>query len=105
MHPVVDHLPEDLRPEGRRIYSFDDLYEASQTFAEVYQTIVERVLELGRRPQGVVYAVPGHPYVAEATCSEIIRRAQAENLPVRVVEGTLHDINLRHAPSDGQRNP
>jgi hypothetical protein len=24
---------------------------------------------------------------------------------VRVVEGTLHDINLRHAPSDGQRNP
>ena len=87
MHPVVDHLPESLRPEGRRIYSFDDLYEASQTFDEVYQTIVERVLELGRRPQGVVYAVPGHPYVAEATCSEIIRRAQAEKLPVRVVEG------------------
>jgi hypothetical protein len=24
---------------------------------------------------------------------------------VRVVEGALHGINLRHAPSDGQRNP
>jgi tetrapyrrole methylase family protein / MazG family protein len=45
------------------------------------------VLELGRRSQGVVYAVPGHPYVAEATSPEIIRRAQAEQLPVRVVDG------------------
>jgi hypothetical protein len=24
---------------------------------------------------------------------------------VRVIEGALHGINLRHTPSDGQRNP
>jgi tetrapyrrole methylase family protein/MazG family protein len=81
-HPVVDSLPADIQ-----IYSFDDLYEASQTFEEVYEKIVQRVLELGRRPQGVVYAVPGHPYVAEATSPEIIRRARVEQLPVRVVDG------------------
>ncbi len=81
-HPVVDSLPADIQ-----IYSFDDLYEASQTFEEVYEKIVQHVLELGKRPQGVVYAVPGHPYVAEATSPEIIRRARAEQLPVRVVDG------------------
>ena len=81
-HPVIGSLPDTVQ-----LFSFDDLYEKSQTFEQVYEKIVLRVLELGRRPQGVVYAVPGHPYVAEATSPEIIRRAQAEQLPVRVVEG------------------
>jgi tetrapyrrole methylase family protein/MazG family protein len=35
----------------------------------------------------VVYAVPGHPLIAEVTGGEILKRARAENLPVRVVEG------------------
>jgi tetrapyrrole methylase family protein/MazG family protein len=81
-HPVVDSLPGTIE-----IHSFDELYETSDTFEQVYEKIVQRVLELGKRAQGVVYAVPGHPYVAEATSPEIIRRAQAEQLPVRVVEG------------------
>lgn len=29
----------------------------------------------------------------------------ADRLAVRVIEGGLHGINLRHTPSDGQRNP
>ncbi len=81
-HPVVAHLPEQLQ-----IHSFDDFYETFGTFEAVYEKIVEQVLELGRRPQGVVYAVPGHPFVAEATSPEINRRARLEGLPVRVVAG------------------
>jgi tetrapyrrole methylase family protein/MazG family protein len=81
-HPVIASLPETVQ-----LFSFDDLYENSQTFEQVYESIVARVVELGKRPQGVIYAVPGHPYVAEATSPEIIRRAQDEQLPVRVVEG------------------
>jgi tetrapyrrole methylase family protein / MazG family protein len=45
------------------------------------------VLELGQRPEGITYAVPGHPYVAEATTPEIVRRARELNIPVRVMEG------------------
>jgi tetrapyrrole methylase family protein / MazG family protein len=81
-HPVIASLPETVR-----LFSFDDLYENSQTFEQVYESIVARVLELGKRPQGVIYAVPGHPYMAEATSPEIARRAQDEQLTVRVVEG------------------
>jgi tetrapyrrole methylase family protein/MazG family protein len=81
-HPVVAGLPA-----GLELHSFDDLYAQGGSFEDVYAQIVEKVLELGRRPQGVIYAVPGHPYVAEATAPEIARRARQEGLPIRLVEG------------------
>jgi tetrapyrrole methylase family protein / MazG family protein len=81
-HPLVECLPKTLG-----LHSFDDLYNKSDTFEEVYATIVERILELGKRPQGVVYAVPGHPYVAEATSPEIVRRSLDEKVPVQVLHG------------------
>ena len=81
-HPVVPDLPGNLT-----IYDFDDLYETGQSFEEVYREIADRVIELGMRPQGVIFAVPGHPLVAEATCPEIIRRAEQTGIPLRVVEG------------------
>jgi len=79
-HPVVAALPPSLE-----IHSFDDLYEQGETFEAVYQSIVDKVLELGKRPQGVVYAVPGDPFVAEATCPEIARRCRNLGLPLRIV--------------------
>lgn len=81
-HPTIAHLPAHLA-----LHSFDDLYESAQDFAQVYQAIAERVLELGRRPEGVIYAVPGHPLVGEATVRQVLQTAQGAGLPVRVVEG------------------
>ena len=81
-HPTLQGLPAALQ-----VQSFDDLYESSEHFEDVYEQIVERVLALGRRPQGVTYAVPGHPFVAEATCPEIARRAKEQGISVRVIEG------------------
>ncbi|HEX2980992.1 MAG TPA: SAM-dependent methyltransferase, partial [Anaerolineaceae bacterium] len=81
-HPVVAGFPKSLLVE-----SFDEIYDRSENYEQVFSTIVERVLELGRQPNGVTYAVPGHPYVAEATTPEIVRRARAEGISVRVFEG------------------
>jgi tetrapyrrole methylase family protein/MazG family protein len=81
-HPAVAGLPSSVR-----IHSFDDLYENGEDFAAVYSAIVEKVLELGRRPQGVIYAVPGDPFVAEATGPEIARRARTGSLPLKIVSG------------------
>ena len=61
-HPVVSSLPT-----GPTVQSFDYLYDEKGTFAEVYAAIVARLLELARRPEGVVYAVPGHPLVGDRT--------------------------------------
>ena len=81
-HPTVVGFPVSLQ-----VHSFDDLYEQGESFEAVYNQIVERVLELGQRPEGVIYAVPGHPFVAEATGPEIARRASLMGIPLRVVEG------------------
>ena len=81
-HPTISALPSTLS-----VHSFDDLYENGESFEQVYDTIVEKILELGRRPQGVIYAVPGHPFVAETTCPKIARLARDEGLATTIVEG------------------
>jgi tetrapyrrole methylase family protein/MazG family protein len=53
----------------------------------VYAQIVDRVTELAQQPGGVIYAVPGAPFVAEATAPEIARRARATGIPLRIVHG------------------
>lgn len=81
-HPAVAGFPA-----GLTVHSFDDLYESGESFEQVYAQIVARVMELGRRQGGVAYAVPGHPFVAEATGPEIARLARQEGVPLRVIEG------------------
>ncbi len=80
-HPTVAHLPPHLD-----LVSFDDLYEGADSFETVYAAIVEEILILGKYTS-VTYAVPGHPFVAEATCPEIAKRAEAAGIPVQVIDG------------------
>ncbi len=82
LHPAVEGFPP-----GLVVHSFDDIYEAGETFEGVYAQIIDRVLELGAQETGVTYAVPGHPFVAETTGPEIARRAREQGIPVRVIEG------------------
>ena len=81
-HPTVASLPP-----GPSFQHFDHLYEEKEAFAEVYDEIARQVLELGRRPGGVVYAVPGHPLVGEASVQRILALAEQQGMDVRVVEG------------------
>lgn len=61
-HPVV----KELEKEGVSYISFDDIYEAHDQFDAVYESICQRLLEEANEGP-VVYAVPGHPLVAERT--------------------------------------
>ncbi len=81
-HPTAEALPTSAV-----IHSFDDVYERAATFDGVYAEIALRVVELGKRPGGVVYAVPGHPRVGEASVQRIVSLAEQDGLPVRIVEG------------------
>jgi tetrapyrrole methylase family protein/MazG family protein len=82
LHPTVSSLPKNLQ-----IHSFDSLYEELDSFQEVYDRIIETVLSLGRCPEGVIYCVPGDPFIGESTSPEIYRRAQAAGTPIRVYHG------------------
>ena len=83
-HPVVAHLPSHLE-----LLSFDEVYDQAASFAEVYETIANRLLDQaeanGLSP--VIYAVPGHPLVAEESVHRLLDRACARSLPVRIVDG------------------
>jgi tetrapyrrole methylase family protein / MazG family protein len=81
-HPTVAGLPPDLV-----LHSFDELYESLDDFSAVYDTIASRILELGSRAEGVVYAVPGHPLIGESSVLCILDHAQAQGMQVNLVEG------------------
>jgi tetrapyrrole methylase family protein/MazG family protein len=81
-HPAVPGLPV-----GPRYESFDQAYEQAASFEETYERIVRRVFELAARPDGVVYAVPGHPLVGEATVRAILERAASAATTVHIIPG------------------
>ena len=83
-HPGVEALAGDAGPQ---VHSFDAWYDEAADFPSLYERIAQRVIELGRREQGIVYAVPGHPNVGEATVPLIRKLAGEAGLPVRIVPG------------------
>ncbi|NQS92193.1 MAG: nucleoside triphosphate pyrophosphohydrolase [Chloroflexi bacterium] len=81
-HPTVAGLPE-----GLEIHSFDSFYEEEEIFENVYQRIAKEIITLAKKMPGVVYAVPGDPFIAEDTPALILTLAKAEDLVVEVVPG------------------
>ncbi len=81
-HPAVAALPPHLI-----VHDFDAVYAEAETLEAVYERIARTIVELGRRPEGVCYAVPGSPFVGEATVARIRALAAEAGLPVRIVHG------------------
>ncbi|MHB1295267.1 MAG: bifunctional methyltransferase/pyrophosphohydrolase YabN [Anaerolineae bacterium] len=81
-HPGVEALPA-----SPVYHSFDALYESAEAFGEVYEQIATTIVRLGARPDGVIYAVPGHPLIGETAVHRILALAQKAGLPIRVVAG------------------
>ena len=80
-HPAVAGLPPHLT-----LHSFDDIYDTAEDFAAVYSRIAAEVLRLGRAGD-VIYAVPGHPFVGEATVAAVVAGAAEAAVPVQIVAG------------------
>ncbi|MEK6267572.1 MAG: nucleoside triphosphate pyrophosphohydrolase [Planococcus sp. (in: firmicutes)] len=66
-HPVLIELAE----EGVVFTSFDDVYEKHDSFSPVYAEIAETLISLSEK-SSIIYAVPGHPLVAEQTVQNLI---------------------------------
>lgn len=82
-HPVVDELTE----KGAKFKSFDHVYEVSETFDEVYETIAAEVFEMAKE-KDICYAVPGNPFVAERSVELLMEKAKTADLPVKIIHGT-----------------
>ncbi len=81
-HPCVPDLPR-----AAVTTACDDLYEVHADFAQVYAAIGARVLDAATQLGGVVYAVPGDPWVGEATTPLLLRAAAAQGIATHIVAG------------------
>jgi len=80
VHPVVDWLKQ----QQVSYQSFDQYYEQADSFDEVYKLIARDVLTVAQVGP-VVYAVPGHPLVAETAVEIILREAGELDILCNVV--------------------
>ncbi|MFS0646182.1 nucleoside triphosphate pyrophosphohydrolase [Siminovitchia sp. 179-K 8D1 HS] len=76
-HPVV----AELEAEGIVFQAFDDIYEKHDTFEAVYAQITEKLLGEARK-EGLVYAVPGHPLVAEQTVQMLLQSGPQQGIQI-----------------------
>lgn len=75
-HPAVS----ELTAEGVAFKSFDYLYEEKkQDFEAVYTAIVDQLIKLAEN-QPILYAVPGHPMVAEKTVKDLLEKYPQVNI-------------------------
>lgn len=85
-HPVITAL-EEL---GVVMESFDHVYESHDTFPEVYNFIASALIEAAKSKDSsseIVYAVPGHPMVAEATVKLLRERCPEQHITLTVLGG------------------
>ena len=68
--------------KGFDYQSFDSVYEKHEQFEAVYQEICEMLL-LNKEHDEIIYAVPGHPLVAERTVQLITREGENQVLQLR----------------------
>lgn len=81
-HPVL----QELKTEGLTWTSFDAIYEKNERFETVYEEIVEELLRLAS-VNSIIYAVPGHPLVAEQTVQLLIEAEQQGKVKIRIEGG------------------
>ncbi|MFC4323929.1 bifunctional methyltransferase/pyrophosphohydrolase YabN [Litchfieldia salsa] len=81
-HPVI----YELEQEGLVYKSYDHIYEGNDQFLDVYEEIVARLIEEART-KDIIFAVPGHPFVAEKTVQLLISKEKDSHFLVEVEGG------------------
>lgn len=85
-HPVVGWLEK----QEISFVSFDNVYETNDDFPAVYEEIATRLItEAVSKPDQyqLVYAVPGHPMVAESTVKLLRERCPQAGIELHIVGG------------------
>ena len=105
IHPTIAGLP------GADAWaSFDDLYEAADSFAALYQQIAAALIAAALAAHAadggpIVYAVPGHPTIGESTVALLRVAAPQQHVRVRLIPAvSFLDALAPHLPVDPLRD-
>ncbi|TGE34080.1 nucleoside triphosphate pyrophosphohydrolase [Desulfosporosinus sp. Sb-LF] len=99
-HPCV----QELIAEGVCVESFDEIYATEPSFEAVYERITEQLGRELKKGLEVIYAVPGHPMVAEKTVQLIEEKlAQEYNVVIHPAMSFVDEIFrvLKFDPIEG----
>ncbi|MFJ7941457.1 nucleoside triphosphate pyrophosphohydrolase [Peribacillus sp. NPDC096622] len=81
-HPVIG----DLKREGINFTAFDGIYEKHDQFEAVYEEIAGTLLQEASN-RSILYAVPGHPMVAEKTVQLLLEKGPALGIAIKLEGG------------------
>ncbi|XEC94976.1 nucleoside triphosphate pyrophosphohydrolase [Paenibacillus tarimensis] len=94
-HPMMNMF----RDQEWRYTSFDSVYEQSDSFPDVYEAIAETLMREAEEQanataesaesaeSGILYAVPGHPMVAERTVQLLRERCPQRGIAIEIAGG------------------
>ncbi|MBP2033933.1 tetrapyrrole methylase family protein/MazG family protein [Clostridium algifaecis] len=80
-HPTVKYLKD----EKIQFETYDDMYENAQNFDDVYEKIAEDLVNKEQKFKNIVYAVPGHPLVAEKSVKLLIELCKNSSIDIDIV--------------------
>lgn len=78
-HPTVTYLER----EDISFKTFDSFYENAKTFEEVYEKIRDVIIEESMK-EDLIYAVPGHPLVAEKSVMLILETLKEKSIAYKI---------------------
>jgi tetrapyrrole methylase family protein/MazG family protein len=80
-HPTVDYLKEkDIQFE-----TYDNVYESIGSFDEVYLNIANDLIKKHEELGNLIYAVPGHPLVAEKSVFNLIELCKQNKVEYKII--------------------
>ena len=80
-HPTVDYLKEK-----KIIFdTYDNIYESIGSFDEVYLNIAKDLIKKHDDLGDLIYAVPGHPLVAEKSVFNLIDLCKESNIEYKII--------------------
>src|SRR5205823_5808098 len=85
IHPIIEPLKHEI--PNLRITSFDSFYDEATNWDALYQRIAQEICTLAEQHPPVLYAVPGHPLIGEATVQLIVQQARERGLSTSIVAG------------------
>lgn len=80
-HPTVEYL----KNQNIIFQTYDDKYETSSNFEEVYKSIADDLVKQHEEYKNIIYAVPGHPLVAESSVAILLRLCEQKNIEVEII--------------------
>jgi len=80
-HPNVDYL----KSLGVVFDTYDSFYEKFDSFDEVYSAISKDIIDKHNTCEELVYAVPGHPLVAEKSVTLLLKECEATGIETEIL--------------------